>query len=97
MDHTANLRNNIKVSAIWHHGGEPRCLDDDSMTGYWRYAYCTGSAIVLRNGMVTGAVTGYPIVPRARTEARLITVLLGNAALVEDDVEQPIFYSPKTA
>ena len=66
MDHTANLRKNSKISAIWYHGGERRRLDDDSMTRYWRCAHCTGSAQI---------------------EARLITALLGDAALVEDDVE----------
>jgi hypothetical protein len=40
-----------------------------------------------RNGVVTGAVTGCPIVPRAQVEAQFITALLGDTALVEDDVE----------
>jgi hypothetical protein len=40
-----------------------------------------------RNGVVTGAVTGCPIVPRAQIEAQLIVALLGDAALLEDDVE----------
>jgi len=39
-----------------------------------------------RNGVVAGAVTGCPI-PRAQIEARLIAALLGDAALIEDDVE----------
>jgi hypothetical protein len=39
-----------------------------------------------RNGVVTGAVTGCPIVPRAQVEAQFITALLGGTALVEDDV-----------
>jgi hypothetical protein len=46
--HTANLRKNSKISAIWHHGGERRRLDDDSMARYWRCAHCTGSATVLK-------------------------------------------------
>jgi hypothetical protein len=29
VDHTANLRKNSKISAIWHHGGERRRLDDN--------------------------------------------------------------------
>ena len=33
VDHTANLRKNTKVSGIWHHGGERRRLDDDSVVG----------------------------------------------------------------
>jgi hypothetical protein len=37
--------------------------------------------------VVTGAVTGRSIVPRTQIEAQLITALLGDAALVEDDVE----------
>jgi hypothetical protein len=37
--------------------------------------------------VVTGAVTRYLIPPRAQIEAQLITALLGDAALVEDDVE----------
>jgi hypothetical protein len=48
VDHTANLRKNSKVSAIWHHGGERRRLDDDSMIRYWRCAHYTGSAIILK-------------------------------------------------
>ena len=48
VEHTANLRKNSKVSAIWHHGGERRRLDDGSMARYWRCAYCTGSATVLK-------------------------------------------------
>ena len=40
-----------------------------------------------RNRVVTGAVTGCPIPLRAQIEAQLITALLGDAALVEDDVE----------
>ena len=39
-----------------------------------------------RNGVVTGAVTGCPILPRAQIEAQLITALLGDAASVEDDI-----------
>ena len=31
IEHTANLRKNSKISAIWHHGGERRRLDDRSM------------------------------------------------------------------
>ena len=48
MDHTANLRKNSKISAIWHHGGERRRLDDNSMVRYWRYHHYTGSATVLK-------------------------------------------------
>ena len=48
------------------------------------------------NGVMTGAVTGCPIVPRAQIGAQLITALLGDAALVEDDVEWPIFYFHET-
>jgi hypothetical protein len=48
VDHTADLRKNSKISAIWHHGGERRRLDDDNMTRYWRCAYCTGGATVLK-------------------------------------------------
>jgi len=47
--------------------------------------------------VVTGIVTGCLVLPRAQIEAQLITALLGDAALVEDDVEYPIFYSPETA
>jgi hypothetical protein len=48
VDHTANLRKNSKISAIWHHGGERRRLDDNSMARYWRCHHCTGSATVLK-------------------------------------------------
>ena len=37
--------------------------------------------------MVTGTVTACPIAPRAQIEAQLVTALLGDAALVEEDVE----------
>ena len=40
-----------------------------------------------RNGVVMGPVTGCLIPPRAQIEAQLITALLGDAALVVDDVE----------
>jgi hypothetical protein len=61
VDHTANLRKNTKISAIWHHGGERRRLDDDSMARYWRCSYCTGRATVLKvdgnGGQTTYALT----------------------------------------
>ncbi len=38
-------------------------------------------------GLVTGVVTGCPIPIRAQIKAQLITALLGDAALVQDDVE----------
>jgi hypothetical protein len=47
--------------------------------------------------VVTGTVTGYLVPPRSQIEAQLIPALLGDAALVEDDVEYPIFYSPEPA
>jgi hypothetical protein len=37
--------------------------------------------------VVTGTATGCLVPPRAQIEAQLITALLGDAALVEDDVE----------
>jgi hypothetical protein len=37
-----------KTSAIWHHSGERRRLDDHSMERYWRCAYCKGSATILK-------------------------------------------------
>jgi hypothetical protein len=97
------------------------------MIRYWRCAYRTGSATVLkvdgnggqtthaaakrtltpernalgmqvfeacewlrwwwRNGVVTGTATGCLIPPRAQSEAQLITALLGDVALVGDDIE----------
>jgi hypothetical protein len=57
VDHTANLRKNIKISAIWHYGGERRRLDDDSIVRYWRCAYCTGSAIILKVDGNGGQIT----------------------------------------
>src|SRR5277367_995049 len=39
-----------------------------------------------RNGVVTGTATGCLIPPRAQIKAQLIAALLGDAALVEDDV-----------
>jgi hypothetical protein len=67
MDHTADLRKNSKISVIWHHGGERRRLDDDSMTRYWRYTYCTGSATVLKvdgnGGQTTHAAAKRTLTP----------------------------------
>jgi hypothetical protein len=37
--------------------------------------------------VVTGTATGCLIPPRAQIEAQLIATLLGDVALVEDDVE----------
>jgi hypothetical protein len=45
---------------------------------------------------MTRAVTGYPIPIRGQVEASLITALLSDAVLVEDDEEYPRFYSPET-
>jgi hypothetical protein len=55
VEHTANMRKNTKISAIWHHGGERQRLDDHSMERYWRCAYCKGSATILK---VTGGNGG---------------------------------------
>ena len=55
IEHTANVRKNSKILAIWHHGGERRRLDDHSMERYWRCAYCKGSATILK---VTGGNGG---------------------------------------
>jgi hypothetical protein len=38
-------------------------------------------------GVVTGTATGCLIPPRGQSEAQLITALLGDIALVGDDVE----------
>ena len=48
VDHTTNLRKNIKISPIWHHGDERRRLNNKSMGKYWRCAYCTGKATILK-------------------------------------------------
>ena len=40
-----------------------------------------------RNGVVTGSVTECPIPPRAQIEAQFIAALLGDAALIGDEVE----------
>jgi hypothetical protein len=34
IEHTANLRKNTKISAIWHHGDKRRRLDDKSREKY---------------------------------------------------------------
>ena len=34
VDHTANVRKNSKISAIWHHGGERHRLNDKSLHRY---------------------------------------------------------------
>lgn len=49
VGHTANVRKNSKISAIWHHGGERRRLDDKSLHRYWRCAYCTLALLWLRS------------------------------------------------
>jgi hypothetical protein len=57
VDHTANLRKNTKISAIWHHGGERRRLDDESLTRYWRCKYCTGKATLLKVDSIPAMAT----------------------------------------
>ena len=59
VDHTANLRKNTKISPIWHHGDERRRLDDNSMGKYWRCAYCTGKATILKVDGGNGGQTSY--------------------------------------
>ena len=34
IEHTTNLRNNTRTSAIWYHGDERRRLNDKSMEKY---------------------------------------------------------------
>jgi hypothetical protein len=48
VDHSANLRKNSKISAIWHHGDERRRLNNKSIGKYWRCIYCTGKPIILK-------------------------------------------------
>lgn len=45
--------------------------------------------------MVTRKVTACPITTRVQIEAQLVTALLGDAGAAEEDVDQPIFYSPE--
>ena len=40
-----------------------------------------------RNRVVTGRLTAGPMAPRVQIEAQLVTALLGDAALDEEDVE----------
>ena len=40
VDHTANIMAGVKVSGIWHHGGERRRTDDGSWDRYWRCGQC---------------------------------------------------------
>jgi hypothetical protein len=61
VDHSANLRKNSKISAIWHHGDERRRLDDKSMGKYWRCAYCTGKPTVLKVDGGNGGQTTYAL------------------------------------
>jgi hypothetical protein len=61
VEHTANVRKNTKISAIWHHGGERRRLDDHSMERYWRCAYCRGSATILKVAGGNGGQTAYAL------------------------------------
>jgi hypothetical protein len=42
------VRKNSKISAIWHHKGERRRLDDKSLYKYWRCTYCISSVTVLK-------------------------------------------------
>lgn len=73
VEHTANLRKNSKISAIWHHGEERRRLDDDPMARYWR---C---------GVVVGKPPASAMVPRVEDEGRIVARLLGNALLGDND------------
>ena len=61
VEHTANMRKNSKTSAIWHHGGEHRRLDDHSMERYWRCAYCKGSTTILKVAGGNGGQTAYAL------------------------------------
>jgi hypothetical protein len=61
VEHTANVRKNTKISAIWHHGGERRRLDDHSMERYWRCVYCRGSATILKVVGGNGGQTAYAL------------------------------------
>jgi hypothetical protein len=49
-----------------------------------------------RNEVVTGTAIACPTTTRVQIEAQLVTALLGDAGAVEEDVHQPIFYSPET-
>jgi hypothetical protein len=60
VEHTANLRKNTKISAIWHHGEERRRLDDRSMDKYWRCKHCK-SATVLKVDGGNGGQTSYAL------------------------------------
>jgi hypothetical protein len=56
------MRKNTKISAIWHHGGERRRLDDHNMERYWRCAYCKGSATILKVAGGNGGQTAYALI-----------------------------------
>jgi hypothetical protein len=100
VGHTANLRKNSKISAIWHHGGGCRRLDDNSMTRYVarRTLILERNALGLnilealvsvwrRNGVVTGTEIACPTTTRVQIEAQLVTTLLDDAGAVEEDVD----------
>jgi hypothetical protein len=55
------VRKNSKISAIRHHGGERRRLDDKSLHRYWRCTYYTGSATVLKVDGNCGGQTTYAL------------------------------------
>ena len=48
IEHTANLRNNIRTSAIQYYRDKRRRLNDKSIEKYWRYAYYIGKATVVK-------------------------------------------------
>jgi hypothetical protein len=60
VDHSANERSGAKISAIWHHGGERRRLDDKSMDRYWRCAHCKGATVLKIKGGA-GGTTSYAL------------------------------------
>jgi len=45
VDQTANLRNQSKISPIWHYGSELRALDTPSLEKYWLCSLCRSSTI----------------------------------------------------
>jgi hypothetical protein len=61
VEHISNVRKNSKISAIWHHGGERRRLNNHSIERYWRCAYCKGSATILKVAGGNGGQTAYAL------------------------------------
>jgi hypothetical protein len=90
VDHTANVRKNAKISAIWHHGSEQvfsvarRTLTPERNALRPQIIEACECLRWWRNGVVTGRVLACAMTPRVEIEAQMMTALIGDSALGEE-------------